>query len=121
MTGSTGFTGVMKLKVLEASGLEETNVRSQLVTTLNVSSIDPYLQVNVDDKKVAKTSNKKDTFSPVWQEDFISNLIDAQLMSLTIFHSSILGEDPFVANSTVLFKDIIDEGQPDLWVSIFLF
>lgn len=117
MTGSTGFTGVMKLKVLEASELEETNVRSQLVTTLNVSSIDPYLQVNIDDAKVVKTTSKRGTCSPVWQEDFTANLVDAHVMSLTIFHSSILGEDPFVANSSVPLKEIIEGEQPDLWVS----
>lgn len=106
----------MKLRILEAMGLEETNVRSQVVTTLNVSSIDPYLQVNVDEENIAKTSKKINTFSPAWEEDFKSDLHQAKMLSLTIFHSSKVGEDSFVANSTVPLEEIIAEGQQDLWV-----
>ena len=107
----------MKLRILEAMGLEETNVRSQVLTTQNVSSIDPYLQVNVDEENIAKTSKKINTFSPVWSEDFSTNLHQAKFLSLTIFHSSKIGEDSFVANSTVPLQEIIEEGQPDVWVS----
>ena len=116
-----GFTGVMTLRVLEAMGLEEANVRSQVVTTFSVSSIDPYLQVNIDDENVAKTTKKFNTFSPVWEEDFsIGNLNNAKTLSFTVFHSSKVGEDSFVANSSVPLQAIIEEGQPDLWVGWFI-
>ncbi len=114
--GAGGFTGVMKLSVLEADGLEETSVRS--VTHNKVNSIDPYLQVNVDDKKLLKTKEKKDTFSPKWDEIFSHNLVNAHVMSLTLFHSALLGEDPFVANSSIHFQDILDEKQQDLWIKL---
>ena len=116
-----GFTGAMTLRVLEAMGLEEANVRSQVVTTLSVSLIDPYLQVNIDDENVAKTTKKFNTFSPVWEEDFsISNLHNAKTLSFTAFHSSKVGQDSFVANSSVPLQAIIEEGQPDLWVGFYL-
>ena len=121
MTGSVVcFTGAMKLRILEAMGLEETKVRSNLITTLDLSSIDPYLQVNVDDENIYKTNKKLNTFSPEWDEDFSTNLKEAKVISFTVFHDSIVGGGAFVSNSAIPLQEIIEEGQPDLWVSQLL-
>ncbi|XP_047133697.1 protein kinase C isoform X2 [Hydra vulgaris] len=114
----SGFTGFMKIRILEALDLNKTNVKSQFVTSMKVSSLDPYLQAYVDDQVIAKTSKKTATYCPVWEEDFSIDLHKAKMLSLTVFHSSIVGSDSFVANSSVLIQDIIDEGQSDLWIQL---
>ena len=119
MTGSVSFTGTIKLRILEAMGLEETKVRSNVITTLGLSSIDPYLQVNVDDENIYQTSKKLSTFSPAWNEDYTTSLKDAKMISFTVFHGSIVGGGAFVSNSAIPLQEIMEEGQPDLWVRIF--
>ena len=116
MNGSLSFTGVMKLRIYEALGLEETKVRSSVITSLGVTSIDPYLQVNVDDENIYQTQKQINTFSPEWKEDFQTNLKDAKVINFTVFHTSIVGGGAFVSNSAIPLQEIIDEGQSDLWV-----
>ena len=111
-----GFTGFMKIRILEALDLNKTNVKSQIVTSMKVSSLDPYLQAYVDDQVIAKTSKRISTYSPIWEEDFSIDLHKAKILSLTVFHSSKVGADSFVANSSLPIQEIIDEGQSDLWV-----
>lgn len=112
------FSGVMKLRVIEALELELKHVRSQFGTG-RLNSIDPFLQVNVDDENIARTAAKSRTLSPFWNEEFTATLHNAKCLNLTVFHSAVVGPDPFVANISVPLQEIIrrQEGQPDLWVS----
>ena len=117
-----GFSGVMKLRVIEALELDAKHVRSQFGAG-KLTVIDPFLQVNVDDENIARTAAKAKTFSPFWNEEFTATLHNAKNLNLTVFHSAVVGPDPFVANISVPLQEIIrhQEGQPDLWVGNFNF
>lgn len=119
MTGALCFTGAMKLRILEAMELEKNKIRSNVITTFDLSSIDPYLQVNVDDENIYQTQKQLNSFSPAWHEELNTDLKEAKMISFTVFHGSIVGGGSFVANSTIPLQLIIDEGQSDLWVCIF--
>ena len=110
-----GFSGIVKLRVLEAIELQAANVRSQFNVGY-LTSIDPFLQVNVDDENVARTCPKTKTFSPQWNEDFSLKVHNAKIVSATVFHNATVGPNPFVATVNVPLQEIIEEGQPDLWV-----
>eukprot|EP00112_Aurelia_sp_Birch-Aquarium-sp1_P011542 Seg2425.4 transcript_id=Seg2425.4/GoldUCD/mRNA.D3Y31 product="Protein kinase C epsilon type" protein_id=Seg2425.4/GoldUCD/D3Y31 len=112
-----GFSGVMKLRVIEALELDVKHVRSQFGAG-KITVIDPFLQVNVDDENIARTAAKAKTFSPFWNEEFTATLHNAKSLNLTVFHSAVVGPDPFVANISVPLQEIIrhQEGQPDLWI-----
>jgi len=107
MTGSLCFTGVMKLRILEAMGLDKIKVRSNVITTFGLSSIDPYLQVNVDDENIYQTQKQVNTFSPAWDEKFNADLKEAKVISFTVFHDSIVGGGSFVANSAIPLQEIV--------------
>ena len=120
MTGSLCFTGILNLRIYEALELDQVpQVRSSVITSIKVSSIDPYLQVNVDDENLYQTQKQSNTFSPEWNEDFQTNLKEAKKISFTVFHDSIVGGGSFVSNSEIPLQEIIDEGQSDLWVRTF--
>lgn len=110
-----GFTGALKLKILEATDLKPTNL-GHYGTKLTV--IDPYLSVNVDDILVAQTASKAKTPCPVWNEEFETDIENGQNLGITVFHNSIVPPDPFVANITVAIEDIIGAGRSnsDFWV-----
>jgi len=112
-----GFSGVMKLRVIEALELDLKHIRSQFGTG-RLTSIDPYLQVNIDDENIARTAAKSKTLSPFWNEEFTATLHNAKSLNLTVFHSAVVGPNQFVANISVPLQDIIrhQEGQPDLWI-----
>lgn len=119
MTGNLSFTGVLNLRIYEALELDQVpKVRSSVITSIKVSSIDPYLQVNIDDENLYQTQKQVNTFSPEWNEVFQTNLKDAKKVSFTVFHDSIVGGGSFVSNSEIPLQEIIDEGQSDLWVSV---
>ncbi len=60
MTTPQSFTGQLKLRVIEASGL---------VAPDGSKTIDPYLTVSIDEAAVFQTSTKSKTSSPKWNED----------------------------------------------------
>ena len=110
-----GFTGVVKLKIIEAMDLEQVAVRSQVVTSM-LTNIEPYIRISVDDEVVAKTTTKAKGAPMIWNEDFSESLQNAKSMTIMIFHSTYVGEGTFVAEQKLSLSDIMDEEQPDLWV-----
>ena len=66
------------------------------------------------------TSTKSKTFDPVWNEQFLHDIINAKNINLTVFHDASLPPDEFVANCTIPFEDLIqaDKIVQDLWVCI---
>ena len=62
------FSGELKIKVIEASDLVPPTGGGAALKT-----IDPYLELNVDDNAIIRTQEKKGTFAPVWNEDCVAN------------------------------------------------
>lgn len=114
------FTGHLKLTIVEAAGLQPTelSLRNSIIKNPN---IDPYVDISVDDSRtIGKTSVKMRTSDPKWNEVFTCNLIEANSLQLTVFDKSVFPEDDFVANSSVLLDDLLRSRSNafDFWVRI---
>ena len=107
------FTGSVKLKVLEARDL-----KPAMLAQRRVKSIDPYVSVHVDDVHIAQTSPKPKTSTPIWNEEFESEIENGETLGITVFHNAIMPPDPFLANSSVPLEEIINSGTSDIWVRL---
>lgn len=113
-----GFTGSVKLKVIGATDLKPA-ILAQRRTFGGLKSIDPYVSVNVDDRHIAQTTSKQKTSTPIWNEEFESEIENGETLGITVFHNAIMPPDPFVANSSVPFEEIMNwgvKGVSDIWV-----
>ena len=66
----SGFTGLAQVRVLEALGLQPTAFAKRLPGLKSVSTLDTYVEINVDDHVVGKTAIKPKSLAPVWNEEF---------------------------------------------------
>lgn len=105
------FTGSVKLKVLEATDLKPPSLAQR-----RVKSIDPYISVLVDDVPIAQTTSKQKTSTPIWNEEFETDIESGEKLGITVFHNALMPPDPFVANSKVPLEEIINSGTSDIWV-----
>ncbi len=107
------FTGVMKLKIVEATGLKPPNA-----TGNRLQHIDPYCQIQIDETPVARTTAKLDTVEPKWGEEFETSCHRGRCMELGIFHKELVGDGAYVASVSVPFADFIEgpEGTKSLRV-----
>lgn len=113
-----GFTGSVKLKVIGATDLKPA-ILAQRRTFGGLKSIDPYVSLNVDDVHIAQTTAKQKTSTPVWNEEFERDIENGETLGITVFHDAIMPPDPFVANSSVPFEEIMNSGVKgisDIWV-----
>lgn len=63
------FTGTVAIKVLRAEEIKPTAYIKRL-PGINVNTLDTYVEINVDDRSIGKTTVKAKTLKPVWNEDF---------------------------------------------------
>ena len=64
------FKGLAQFRILEATDLKPTAFAQRLGGLLSVTTLDTYVEVNVDDHVVGKTAIKPKSLSPVWNEEF---------------------------------------------------
>lgn len=73
------FSGIIKVKLVEAIDLKPTDLTSRHPVALAVgkspSLIDPYVTINIDDELVCKSTTKQRTLKPVWNEVRLSGLV----------------------------------------------
>ncbi|XP_014669885.1 PREDICTED: calcium-independent protein kinase C-like isoform X2 [Priapulus caudatus] len=117
------FNGVLKLKVIAAEDLKPTDfsTRHQIagLSKDKLSTIDPYISVDIDEIHVARTTSRPKTFSPVWNEDFSTDVQNGQNLGLTVFHDAVMPPDDFVANATISFDDISQKpAAADIWIDL---
>lgn len=115
------FTGTIRIKICEASGLRQTDYQKRHNMTFGKPDeqlIDPYVTVDVDDSHLAQTTTKQKTFDPVWNEFFEHSVENAKTLTLTVFHDAAIPPDDFVANCSIPFELILTKykDQGDLWV-----
>ena len=118
MSGKEGFTGSVMIHIIEATGLKPVNLPGGKILV----NMDPYCVVDFDDFFFGQTSFKKQTVSPVWGETLDDNVEDAQRMQLTIFHSSTIPPDNFIAHAQIDVAELMqlcDEGQGEHQVNEF--
>ncbi|CAH3111575.1 unnamed protein product [Porites lobata] len=115
-----GFTGSVKLKVIGATDLKPPDLAKRR-TFGGLTSMDPYVSVNVDDVHIAQTTSKQKTSTPVWNEEFESEIENGETLGITVFHNAIMPPDPFVANSSVPLSEIMNSGVKgisDIWIPL---
>ncbi len=85
------------------------------------SSLDPYVQIDVDEVFVERTMTRGKTRDPQWHETFTTDLLrNANTVGFIVWHDANLPPDDFIANCVVNLADLVEkEEQPvhDLWVS----
>lgn len=112
------FNGSMKLKLCEAVDLKPTNFSTRFVQmgpSKTTPILDPYINIDIDEVFVARSTTKPKTTKPIWNEDFQSDVHNGQNVNLTVFHDSTIPPDEFVAICTISFEDV--KNKADLWVS----
>ena len=111
------FNGRLKITVIEAKGLQHTNfmTRHQMAVTL-----EPYVNIDVDEVSIMRTSTKSKTHEPTWNETFTTELLrNAEEVGFTVFHDATIPPDDFIANTKISLSELIEkEEQPvhQLWV-----
>ena len=117
----TLFTGVLKLKLVEALDLRPTDYSTRHATGLP-KTLDPYVSVDVDENHVYRSSTKSKTFRPSWNETLTQSVADAENLTLTVFHDASIPPDDFIANCNVSFEELLNgiknEGRNDIWVDL---
>ncbi|KYQ54137.1 Protein kinase C epsilon type [Trachymyrmex zeteki] len=115
------FSGKVQIEICEARSLRATDKQKQFWKENEEPSLDPYVQLHVDEIKLARTSTKLRTSDPVWHEVFTHKVRKATELGLTIFHDAVLPPDYFIANCvipfTLLIKNLHD-GISDFWVDL---
>lgn len=97
------YNGTLKLKIIEAEGLKATDYSTRLFQS---SSLSPYINIDVDDLPVGRTSTKQKSCNPVFNEEFELNIKSGYVLHFTVFHDSALLPDEFVANCSVTLDDV---------------
>uniref|UniRef100_T1GFM4 C2 domain-containing protein n=1 Tax=Megaselia scalaris TaxID=36166 RepID=T1GFM4_MEGSC len=67
-----------------------------------------------------RSTTKVKTFDPVWNEQFVHDVVNSKNINLTVFHDAALPPDDFVANCVIPFEDLM-QSEPtvkDLWVDL---
>lgn len=117
------FTGKLQIKVCEACGLRPTDFQKRHNMTFGKPDdqpIDPYVSIDVDEGHLDRSTTKTKTFDPVWNEQFVHDIVNAKNIGLTVFHDAALPPDDFVANCTIPFEDLMhrENSVQDLWVDL---
>lgn len=116
------FTGTIKVEICEASGLRATDKQRKFWQDES-PILDPYVQLDIDEKYLNTSSTKPKTFDPVWNECFTHEVHNAVLLGITVFHNAALQPDDFVANCSIPFEELVqrDNETADIWARIIYY
>ncbi|CAG9127920.1 unnamed protein product [Plutella xylostella] len=117
------FSGTVRVKVCEATGLRPTDFQKRHNMTFGKPDdqpIDPYVSIDADEHHLDRSTTKPKTFDPVWNETFIHEVHNVTSLGITVFHDAAIPPDDFVANCTIPFEDLIhrDKDASDFWVDL---
>ncbi|XP_076667437.1 protein kinase C isoform X2 [Andrena cerasifolii] len=112
------FTGRVKIEICEAVGLRATDKQRKFWQDEPI--LDPYVQLDVDENHLDRSSTKPKTFDPVWNECFTHEVQDAVMLGLTVFHDAALPPDYFVANCSIPFEELVNRNDTTggFWVDL---
>ncbi|XP_046971684.1 protein kinase C isoform X3 [Vanessa cardui] len=117
------FSGTVRVKVCEATGLRPTDFQKRHNMTFGKPDdqpIDPYVSIDADEHHLDRSSTKPKTFDPVWNETFIHEVQNVTSLGITVFHDAAIPPDDFVANCTIPFEDLMhrEKDATDFWVDL---
>ncbi|XP_029162059.1 protein kinase C isoform X2 [Nylanderia fulva] len=112
------FTGTIKIEICEAIGLRATDRQRKFWQDEPI--LDPYVQMDVDENHLDRSSTKPKTFNPIWNESFTYEVQDAVTLGLTVFHDAALPPDYFVANCSIPFEELVTRNgkTTDFWIDL---
>uniref|UniRef100_A0A914YH04 C2 domain-containing protein n=1 Tax=Panagrolaimus superbus TaxID=310955 RepID=A0A914YH04_9BILA len=116
----TVFNGTAKIRVVEARDLRPTewSKRFNSSDTETAQQLDAYVNVDLDEYHVGQTVTKPKTSTPVWNEDYQTDVHNGKVLGFTIFHDCALPPDDFVANSKFGFDELKLKTVNDIWVDL---
>uniref|UniRef100_A0A915EJI2 C2 domain-containing protein n=1 Tax=Ditylenchus dipsaci TaxID=166011 RepID=A0A915EJI2_9BILA len=120
------FNGTAKIRVIEAKELRPTEWSKRFNTAIPVTDdggnqlpLDAYVNVDCDEYHVGQTATRPKTTTPVWNEDYQTEVHNGKVLGFSIFHDCALPPDDFVANCRITFDDLKLEGaKNDIWVDL---
>ncbi|XP_077092500.1 protein kinase C epsilon type isoform X2 [Siphateles boraxobius] len=116
------FNGLLKITISEAFDLKPTawSLRHAVGPKTQTFLLDTYIALNVDDFRVGQTSTKQKTNSPVWNDEFVTEVHDGRKIELSVFHDAPIGYDDFVANCTIQFEELLhnDSKHFEDWIDL---
>lgn len=116
------FNGLLKIKICEAVSLKPTawSLRHAVGLRPQTFLLDPYIALNVDDSRIGQTATKQKTNSPAWHDEFVTDVCNGRKIELAVFHDAPIGYDDFVANCTIQFEELLQNGSRHFedWVSL---
>ncbi|OCT79332.1 hypothetical protein XELAEV_18026144mg [Xenopus laevis] len=107
------FNGLLKIRICEATNLKPTawSLRHAVGPRPQTFLLDTYIAVNVDDSRIGQTSTKQKSNNPTWHDDFSTDVSNGKRIELAVFHDAPIGYDDFVANCTIQFEDLLQNGS----------
>jgi novel protein kinase C epsilon type len=79
-----------------------------------------YVFIDIDGIHLYQTTTKQNTFCPVWNETFQSEVQLGIHLTLTVFHDATTQPDDFMANCSISFDELLNitkDSNSDIWVS----
>ena len=112
------FSGRLKITVIEAKGLQLTNVMA-IGGRNSIINLNPYVTIDVDKVSIDRTSTKSRTVVPTWNETYGTEFLrNAKEVGFTIFHDATIPPSSFIANCAVPITKLNENGEA-FWVSFF--
>ena len=112
------FSGRLKITVIEAKGLQLTNVMA-IGQRNSIINLNPYVTIDVDKVSIDRTSTKSKTVVPTWNETYSTEFLrNAKEVGFTIFHDATIPPSSFIANCAVPITKLNENGEA-IWVSFF--
>lgn len=107
------FNGLLKIRIGEAVDLKPTpwSLRHAVGPRPQTFLLDPYIALNVDDSRIGQTATRQKTNSPAWHDEFVTDVCNGRKIELAVFHDAPIGYDDFVANCTIQFEDLLQNGS----------
>lgn len=116
----TPFTGVVKLRIVEALDLRPTDYSTRHAAL--AKTLDPYVSIDIDEEHVYRSQTRNKTFRPQWNETLTKTVADVENLTLTVFHDASIPPDDFIANCNLTFDDLLNgiknEGRNDIWIDL---
>lgn len=119
------FTGSVKVKICEAIYTKVYDEDDHDVEKEQPVLIDPYVTIYVDEILVDRTTTKQQTFRPVWNEHFTTEVNGGQNLGLTLFHDDAsIPADDFIAKCNLSFDELANiakqtgSSETELWMDL---
>lgn len=76
------------------------------------------MNVDCDEYHIGQTVTRPKTTTPIWNEDYQTEVHNGKFLGFTVFHDCALPPDDFVANCKICFDDLKLTGTNDIWVDL---